>query len=195
KRWVLVLLLAWSTVASGCMHARQYYFFEDQNLAGYKCAATDLESPIVETCPLDEVRQAQRPMTLEHFEHGQFWDLHLQEGVQTALANSKVIRRIQVAGAVRGAAVAVPTIDSEGGSGSLLLSPDNVKTTFDPAVQESTVNSLTQGVEAALSEFDAKLSASMYWEKTDRPVNGRQSADFLAVPGTGPFFSFQRDLG
>ena len=70
QRWVLVLLLAWSTAASGCMHGRQYYFFEDQNLAGYKCAATDLEAPIVETCPLDEVKQAYRPMTLEHFEIG-----------------------------------------------------------------------------------------------------------------------------
>src|SRR5437660_1639078 len=30
-RWVLVLLLAWSTVAPGCMHARQYYFFGEKD--------------------------------------------------------------------------------------------------------------------------------------------------------------------
>jgi hypothetical protein len=175
------------------MHARQYYFFDDKNLAGYKCAATDLEAPIVESCSLDEVRDAQRPMTLENFEHAQFWDLCLQDAVQTTLANSKIIRRIQVAGAVRGTAVAVPVIDSEGGSGSLLLSPDNVKTVFDPAVQESTVNSLTQGVEAALSDFDAQLSASMFWERQERPVNGVTTNEGFVGNTSSP--NFEQDVG
>ncbi len=195
KRWVLVLLLSGSTLASGCMHARQYYFFDDKNLAGYKCAATELEAPNVESCPLDEVRQAQRPMTLENFEHAQFWDLCLQDAVQTTLANSKVIRRIQVAGAIKGTAVAVPTIDSEGGAGSLLLSPDNVKTTFDPAVQESTVNALTQGVEAALSDFDAQLSASMFWERDERPINGVTTNEGFVGGTVGGNPNFEQDVG
>lgn len=192
KRWVLVLLLAFSTVASGCMHSRQYYFFEDKDLSVYKCAATELEAPNVDSCPLDEVRHAQRPMTLENFEHAQFWDLCLEDAVQTTLANSKVIRRIQIAGAIKGTAVAVPTVDSEGGSGSLLLSPDNVKTTFDPAVQESTVNALNQGVEAALSEFDAQLAASMFWERQERPVNGVTSEGVFI--GSTAITNFEQDV-
>jgi outer membrane protein TolC len=187
QHWLLVVLLCYTTVSTGCMHGRQYYFCDDNRMAGYKSVATTLDEPDVDSCPLDEVRCAKRPITLENFEQHEFWDVKLETAVQMALGNSKVIRRIGAAGSVRTTGVVVPIIDSEGGSGSLLMTPDNVKTVYDPAVQETTVNALNQGVEAALSEFDARLSASMFWEKNDRPVNTNS-------PTLDPF-NFQQDLG
>ena len=195
KRWVLVALLCPTMFASGCMHGRHYYFFDDQNLQHYNDVATDLENPDVESHALDEVRFARRPLTLENLGEIEYWDLSLEYVVQACLANSKILRRISVVGATKSTSVAVPSIDSEGTQ--LLSGLDNrFPSVYDPALKETqvgfggdgnTVGAI--GVEAALSEFDAQLSASTFWERNSRPVNVNPGAATIFAP------IFQQDLG
>ena len=58
-----------------------------------------------------------------------------------------------------------------------LVSPVAVTTTYDPALVETTTGLSVgdpfngSGAEAALSEFDAQLDASVFWEKNRRPQN------------------------
>ena len=52
--------------------------------------------------------------------------------------------------------------------GAVVRAPDATRTTYDPAIAETDPRF---GIEAALSEFDAQLQSSMFWEKNDRALN------------------------
>jgi len=181
------LVLSASLVVSGCAPQQPFYFKEDGDLSHYLDVATDIEYPDVEAPPLDEVTHALPPLTLKNSENYQMWDLPLAEVVRITLCNSQVMR--QLGGRVQ--SLAPETISRT------IISPVAVTTTYDPALIETTtgqsVGSPFQGagVEAALSEFDAQLDASVFWEKNDRPQN--RPAGGIAG---GLFPSvFQQDLG
>lgn len=163
----VALMAAWMVLLTGCMAPRSNYFPNETELAYYKGVATDIEYPDIEACTLDEVRFAERPITLENFEQHEFLDLTLQEVVQTALANSKVVRRIGV-GTNGGTGAGVALDDQFLGQRS-----SGFTTIYDPAIQDSNpVGGLFGiGTEAALSAFDAQLGASVFWERNERPIN------------------------
>src|SRR3989337_471710 len=98
--------------------------------------------------------------------------LPLSEVVSITLCNSQVMR--QLGGRI--ASTAPETISRT------LVSPVAVTTTYDTALAESvtglSVGSPFQGSgpEAALSEFDAQLDASVFWEKNRRPQNRPDAA-------------------
>lgn len=87
------------------------------------------------------------PRTLWNRQPGEFWDLSLEEAVQTALANNQVMRDL---------------------GGRVLLAASTLSSVYDPAIQESDPRF---GVEGALSAFDAQFSSQMFWEKNDRVLN------------------------
>jgi outer membrane protein TolC len=100
-------------------------------------------------------------------ENYEIWDLSLNQAVQITLCRSQVMR--QLGGRVVSAA---PETISR-----TLVSPVAITTTYDPALVDSTTG-LTpgnvfqgNGTEAALSEFDAQLDASVFWEKNREPQN------------------------
>jgi outer membrane protein TolC len=133
--------------------------------------ATEIEYPDVEEQPLAEVTNTLPPLTLKNAEDYELWDLPLEEAVRITLCNSQVMR--QLGGRVQ--STAPETISRT------LISPVAVTSVYDPALVESTtglsVGSPFQGsgVEAALSEFDAQLDASIFWQKNDRPQNRLQT--------------------
>jgi outer membrane protein TolC len=86
-------------------------------------------------------------MTLTTPGQTDYWNVTLQETVQIALAESPVIRDL---------------------GGAVLRTPANIETQWDPAVVETDPRF---GVEAALSAFDAQLTASAFGEKNDRALN------------------------
>ncbi len=163
--WSLILIV--SMLVTGCAPQQPFYCREDGDLSHYLDVATDIEYPDVAEPSLHEVTHALPPLTLKNTDNYEIWDLPLSEVVQVTLCNSQVMR--QLGGRV--ASAAPETISRT------LVSPVAVTTTYDPALAESvtglSVGSPFQGSgpEAALSEFDAQLDASVFWEKNRRPQN------------------------
>jgi outer membrane protein TolC len=176
--WMLIV----STVATGCAPQQPFYCREDGDLSHYLDVATQIEYPDVEEPSLCEVQNTLAPLTLKNTENYEIWDLPLSEVIHITLCNSQVMRQafVQRVGA------APDTISRT------LITPGVIQTSYDPALVE-TVTGLSvgspfqgSGPEAALSEFDAQLDASVFWERNHRP----QNRNFIGAPSV-----FQQDLG
>ena len=162
-------------VAAGCRPQQPFYFLEDGDLSHYIGVATEIEYPDVETASLDEVNGAMPPLTLENSDPREIWELPLEEAVQNALKNSKVMRNL--GGVVFGAT------GSQGAPSSLLAQPGAAGSIYSSALEESNPRF---GVEAALAAFDAQFSSSVFWEKNDTPRNLAAGLEFMPE---------QQDLG
>lgn len=84
----------------------------------------------------------------------EYRDLKPEEAIQLALMNSTVLRDL---------------------GGVVVQSPQTIPTILGPAIRETDPR---DGIEAALSAFDAQLTTSAFLEQNDRAVNNR----FLAGP-------------
>lgn len=112
----------------------------------YKYANLNLENAAVET-PLNHPNAATiAPISLDA-ENPEYWDMPLEQALQSALQNSRVLRDL---------------------GGLILRSPQTVRTQQDPAITETDPRF---GVEAALSAYDAQFAASAFHEKNDRALN------------------------
>ena len=158
------------------MPTRPYYFSDDGDLSHYRALATEIEEPDVNSDRIGDVEYAEEPLTLRNMEAREIWDLTLQEAVQTAVANSKVLR------ATGGSSIFSGT--RAGSVSRVSQTPTSISTTYTPAITESDPRF---GVEGALAAFDAQLSSSMFWERNDRPQN------FFITGFQAPVF--QQDLG
>ncbi len=159
--WAVLLSILTLT---GCTPSRTFYLREDGDLSYYKGMATNIEYPDVESATLADVSHTLPPPTLRNIEDYQFWDLCLQEAIETTLTNSKVVRLL------RGGS-AVGTIPD-----GLLSAPDQSPTVYDPAIQQANPGvggRLGGGVESALSAFDAQLTSSLLWSRNEQPRNVR----------------------
>jgi outer membrane protein TolC len=183
KSWALVLSA--TVLATGCQPQQPFFFKEDGDLSHYLDVATEIEYPDVEEPLLDEVNCAQAPLTLKNTDNYEMWDLSLEEATHITLCNSQVMRQL----GARVQSFAPETISRT------LVSPVAVTTAYDPALAE-TVTGLSvgepfqgSGPEAALSEFDAQLDASMFWEKNHRPQNREQISPPIFSQHLGTFTS------
>ena len=200
--WRILLVLA-LVAATGCHPAQPFYLHEDGDLSHYLDKATQPETPDLDALPLGEVSNSQRPLSLSHPEFKEFWDLTLEDCVSICLNNSKIIRGGQAARLQNGQIVAGT------GEGTLITNSLGriFASSYDLAIVESNpgfqqfslfgqptveggsvdggVAGVRQGVEAALSEFDAQISiignpGSQIFSSTDRPQN--VNADFSGFP-------------
>lgn len=94
----------------------------------------------------EEVAYSGPPITISNFDEAQPWDMTLDECVRMALANSKVVQKL---------------------GGVVVSSPNAVSTLYDQAITETS----PQGVEAALSLFDAQLTSSFNYNRSERVFN------------------------
>jgi outer membrane protein TolC len=156
RNWLhrIACITALLGILSGCMPQQPHYLFEDGDLSHYIDRATDIEYADVDEPTLGEVEGAAPPLSLQNTEPNEVWDLTLEEAVQIALANGKVLKSLG------GTVVGPPE--------SLVRNPELAQTVYDPAIFESDPR---QGVEAALSAFDAQFSTSVFWEQNDTPQN------------------------
>ncbi len=165
-----VPLLAASTVVAlaallGCQPQQPFYFKHvDGDLEHYKGVATDIEYPDVDADRLSDVSDAQRPFSLANNAKKEIWNLTLEEAMELALRNNKVMRNI--GGQVQGP------------PDYILRNPELVPTIYDPALAETNPRT---SAEAALSAFDAQFSSSLTWEKRDTPQNVDTSGFIGAV--------------
>lgn len=185
------------TLLPGCTPKQPYYFAEDGKVFGtgdlshYLNVATEIEYPDVDSCPIDDVAGAKAPLTISNSENFDVWDLTLEEATRIMLTNSKVMRQLggRITDSGSNIAVSSPSLLTQNGAAA--------STVYDPALVESGNGTSTgsafsgTGVEAALSQFDATLDASVTWNENDRPQNFR-----LADPALANFFAplFQQDL-
>ncbi|MEX2173354.1 MAG: TolC family protein [Pirellulaceae bacterium] len=189
-----ILLVCALVAATGCHPTQPFYLHEDGDLSHYIDKATATEHPDLNSAPLAEVEYAEKPLTLSNPEFKEFWDLTLEDCISLSLNNSKVIRGGSAARLQNGTLVAGTS------EGSLVLNSVGraFATSYDPAIVESNpgfqqfnlfgqptadgptvdggVSGVRQGVEAALSDFDAQLSitgnpGSQIASSTDRPQN------------------------
>ncbi len=123
-------------------------------MAHYQVVATQIEYPAAPT-PCDETllhtpppRKIRDPSHPEwDLSHAGFRNMTLQEVMQTALINSRVLLDL---------------------GGTVLRTPDTVQTTYGIAAQETDPQ---YGPEAALSAFDAQFATSLYSEKSNQQYN------------------------
>lgn len=170
----LTLIVPLLIQAVGCRPSSPIYLREDGELRHYRDVATQIEYADVETDRIAEVSKSNPPLTIAMDHEVKYWELSLDEAIQNALCNSKVMRSIG------GSVVPAPS--------TLTTAPQAVASTYGPAVVES--NPLI-GTEGALSAFDAQFTSRMFWNKNDRPQNlsfagifnpvfQQDTADFLA---------------
>ena len=174
KYWSLALIA--STLATGVHPQQPFYCREDGDLSHYLGVATEIEYPDVEEGPTCEVANTLPPLTLKNMENYEIWDLSLNEALQITLCRSQVMR--QLGGSVTLPGTLPSSIQPQPETISrTLVSPVAAITTYDPALVDSTTGLSVgdpfngSGTEAALSEFDAQLDTSVFWEKNDRPQN------------------------
>jgi outer membrane protein TolC len=120
---------------------------DDADLGYFRDKLTTIEYPDLETPAAIETLETPAPYTLSSNHPQDYRPLSLQEAVQTALANSVVLRDV---------------------GGLVMNAPDSLRTRLGPALAETDPRF---GPEAALSEFDAQLAAGAYFEKNDRAFN------------------------
>jgi hypothetical protein len=96
-----------------------------------------------------DVRGTPKPLTLDEsaLQKEQYRPMTLEEAIETGLRNSKVLRDL---------------------GGTVLRSPDNVRTIYEPAIVETDPRF---GTEGALSVFDPMFSTTGFFEKNDRALN------------------------
>ncbi|HEX4132737.1 MAG TPA: TolC family protein [Pirellulales bacterium] len=180
RRQTLAQLAAsfWAIVAPlGCSPSTPIFLRDDGDMSHYRGFATQIEYPDVNSSLLDDVKQAEPPLTLSNTEPREVWDLTLQEAVKMAVTNSKVMRSL-------GAQAFVPTTFAGGtrfGDPTRLIStPTVVPSAYAPSIVESDPR---LGVEGVLSQFDAQFTTSTFWYKNDYPQNffipGLQNPIFL----------------
>ena len=73
---------------TGCRPQQPFYLHEDGDLSHYVATVTEIENPDVEQVALEEVTQAQPPLTLSEADFQHFRDATLEECVSIALQNN-----------------------------------------------------------------------------------------------------------
>lgn len=140
-----------STTFTGCRGpASRFAAWRDsRDIAYYQSFAHQIEYPDVASVGDIETQGVALPYSIKNPSELPAWELTLQEAVTTSLRSSDVLRNL---------------------GGSVVQSAVGAQTTIDPGLVES--NPLN-GVEAALSAFDAQTSTQLFWQKNNSPVNSR----------------------
>jgi hypothetical protein len=142
---------------AGCRWGERGFRFPERQIGPHQSFATQIEYPDVETTMDPAVAASQRPRTTLDPSELEPWDMTLGEAVRMCLAQSPVLRNL---------------------GGTVVRGPGGTQTMFEPALIESDPRA---SVEAALSDFDAQLTSSLFWNKIDRGINQTFEELFLPV--------------
>jgi len=162
-RWrrgvVASLCLSVPLVAAGCVSAAKVglddlqYSDGDVPVQHFKGHSTAIEHPAIDNVTTEAVRTTQAPRSLERRVDDEVREFTLDDAFLTALSKNQVIESSALGGV---------------GASRVLSGPDGVNTVYDSAIQETGVLFGRRGLEAALSDFDARWSTAMRWGRDDR---------------------------
>ncbi|QEG22394.1 TolC family protein [Mariniblastus fucicola] len=179
--------LAWITAVTvlmaGCTPSKPVYVNDTGALDYYVDQATSIEYPDVSVPSLEEVNSSRPPITVTDPDFDSFVDMTLEDCVSAALQNGKLFRGYGTP-ALQGTRV-LP------GQDTVINAPNAVGTIYNIAIRETEPGAIgtpgqlslpgsiltntqldsNQGVEAALSQFDAQLTSSLNYTKSDEPRN------------------------
>jgi outer membrane protein TolC len=134
---------------TGCLLRNNQNSFSDESLDHFIAVASEIEAPQVESDSTPGELGAVAPLTIRNELPTEYWDLSLEETVQTAIANSQVLRDL---------------------GGAVIRTPTSISTVYNPAL----VNTDPRfGVDAALSAFDAQLNINTDFANNDRALNNQ----------------------
>lgn len=177
--WVLPAVM----LGTGCTRSVPTYLNESGAISSYLDRATKVDYPDVVIPSLDEVTQAQAPITVIDPDFHSYYDLTLEDAVSYGLNNAKVLRGYGTPGFQNSRVI--PGIDN------IINSPNAAGTMWNVAVRETepgfigtpgqvsnpgglltnTGLDVNQGVESALADFDAYFASSLNFAKSDEPRN------------------------
>lgn len=167
---------------TGCAPTQPYFLRERADLVHYLETAQEIEYPDLVSEPLPEARDSYKPFSLRNLEYAEIVDVTLEECIQLALENSKILRtssgnQQQINGqaglVLSGAEGQVATIyDAAIASSTSGGQPLTIDSSGNRIAPRGTVRSnQVGGVEDALAEFDSQFSSSFGYNTTDRPRN------------------------
>tara|TARA_R110002095_G_scaffold99107_2_gene87132 strand:+ start:1794 stop:4301 length:2508 start_codon:yes stop_codon:yes gene_type:complete len=145
-----LLLAAVVMLGPGCSHFLDQNSLQDEfveNEETYQRALTEIEYPNVDEVDEGDTIGTQAPAMISSSATPDYWELTLEQAMNLALQNSKVLGDV---------------------GGVSLNTPAALHTKYDPAITEADPR---YGVEGALSAYDATLSASTFFEKNDKALN------------------------
>ena len=153
RPWKWASLVLTGGLLVGCSTSeKSLQYLGETELQHYKDVALTIDYPDVNEGTLDEVSNTDEPHRIRNPSKDPVWNVSLEEVLHTALENSEVIRD-------NGQFLSP--------GNRLLSNPDFVQSIYDPAIQDSSTLFGQNGVEAALSEFDANFTANMVWGRSE----------------------------
>lgn len=179
--------LVWMTAVAlamvGCSPSKPVYLNDTGALDFYVDKATSIEYPDIAVPSLEEVNHSRPPITVVDPDFDSFADMTLEDCVSCALQNGKLFRGYGTP-SLQGTRV-LP------GQDTIINAPNAVGTIYNVAIRETEPGAIgtpgqlglpgsivtntqldsNQGVEAALSQFDAQLTSSLNYTKSDEPRN------------------------
>lgn len=150
-KWASVVLSGGLLI--GCSTSeKKLSYVGDTDLQHYKDSVTTIDYPTVNQETPDAVSFTDEPRRIRNPRKDEIWNLGLEEALHTALANNEIIRD-------NGQFLSP--------GNRLLSNPDFVQSVYDPALQDTNPLFGQNGVEAALSEFDAQFTANMLYGRSE----------------------------
>ena len=144
-KWAIVVLSGGLFIGCSTSEKKLSYLGET-DLQHYKDVVTSIDYPTVDQETPDAVSFSDEPRRIRNPRKDAIWDLGLEEALHTALANNEIIR---------------DNSQFLSSGNRLMTNPDFVQSIYDPALQDTSTLFGQNGVEAALSEFDANFTSNL----------------------------------
>jgi outer membrane protein TolC len=158
---------------AGCAPAKNLHYFGEADLETYRTSLQEIEYPIVDQPTPETIVYSQKPRTVKELSEDAMWDMTLQEAMQLAIANNKMIRQ-------------------RANSATLVQNPSLSPSVYDPAIRQSGFLFGNRGVEAALADFDAQFTSGLVVGRNQSVFNQGGSTlagGFVNNSNTGVFTS------
>ena len=159
---MIVGALSSSMMLSGCsMHRKKrpselHYADGDKSITSYRGYNTAIEYPAIENVTARAVQLSGEPRSLQRNVDDEVREVTLHEMMLTALSHNEIIETSALGGI---------------GSKAVLTNPAGVASVYDSAIQETGILFGRRGMDAALSDFDARLASSLILSGQDNRLN------------------------
>uniref|UniRef100_A0A7C2JXK2 TolC family protein n=1 Tax=Schlesneria paludicola TaxID=360056 RepID=A0A7C2JXK2_9PLAN len=158
RRWAHSAVIAACLAGQllGCRSPKTLTYLGDADLQYYKQSATEIDFPHVHTETDPVAAFSERPPTVREPTQAEILPISLQDCLQLAINNNRIIRS-------RGSFKSF--------ANPLMANPDRVVSTYDPAIQETNAGPFMKGPEAALAAFDTQFRTTMKWGRDETIQN------------------------